>query len=208
MNSLEIVNNEGKKIGTVDPSPKWKDIKKAPQAVKDSVVYYLANQRSGTASTKTRSEVNFSTRKPWRQKGTGRARIGSAGSPVWRKGGIVFGPKPRSFSKKLPKKVRQLALKNVLADKVKNHQVTIIDDIKLAVPKTKKIRELITNLKSERKTLIVLQNTDRNVHLSIRNLPDVLWSRVMDLNTYIVLRQERIVITNEAWKELEKRMLS
>jgi len=201
---MDILSVEGKKAGTVTASKKWQEIKSAPQAVKDSVVYYLSAQRQGTVSTKTRSEVNFSTKKPWRQKGTGRARIGSVGSPLWRKGGISLGPKPRDFSIKLPKKVRRLALQNALADKVNNKQVTVVDEMSIAKPKTATLKLWLKNLTGGRKPLVVLKEFDKNINLSVRNIPGANFCRVADLNTYLVLSQGKIIISQDAWQQLEK----
>lgn len=204
---LPILNTDGKKTDTLEISKQWEEIPLAKQAIRDSVVYYLANKRRGTAKAKDRSEISFSTRKPWRQKGTGRARAGTASSPLWRKGGVVFGPKPRDFSIDLPKKVRRLALKSVLGDKVRNKNIIIIDKFDIDKPKTKLAVKWLENLEGGPKALIVVKDVNRNVQLSVRNIPGVDLSRACDLNTYIVLQHRKLIIEREAWGELESRLL-
>ena len=204
---MNIYSFEGKEAGALTVSDKWKEVKDAPQAIKDACVYYQAKTRRGTASTKTRSELSFSTRKPWKQKGTGRARVGSIGSPIWRKGGIVFGPKPRDFSTKLPKKVRQLAIKSVLNKKIKDKEVIIIEEIVLEKPKTKELLSNLNKLKVGRKPLIITKDNDKNIQLSVRNISGADSSRASDLNAYILLAHGKMIITKDAWAELEKKFL-
>ena len=203
---LSIYNTNGEKIDSLEVSKAWKDIPLAQQAVKDTVVYHLARLRGGTASAKTRSEVSFSKRKPWRQKGTGRARAGTAGSPIWRKGGVAFGPKPRDFSFKLPKKVRRLALRSVLGEKLRNKEVVIVDRMVLDKPQTKTLQIWLKNLNGGRKPLLTMENMDRNILLSVRNVPGVDFSRVSDLNVYMVLNHGKIIIDKGAWDVLERKV--
>lgn len=205
---LSIYNTNGEKIKDLETSKEWKDIPIARQAIKDAVVYHLARQRRGTANTKIRSEINFSKRKPWRQKGTGRARAGKSNSPIWRKGGVVFGPRLRDFSFKLPKKVRRLALKSVLSEKLHNKEIIVVDKIKLDKPKTKTIQLWLKNLDGGRKPILVMESMDKNVLLSSRNIPGLDFSRANDLNTYLILNHGKIIITKEAWEVLEKRVFS
>lgn len=204
---LSVLNTDGKKVDTLEIAKQWEEIPLAKQAIKDSVVYYLANWRRGTAKAKDRSELNFTTRKPWQQKGTGRARAGTASSPLWRKGGVVFGPKPRDFSIDLPKKVRRLALKSVLGDKVRNKDIIIIDKFDIDKPKTKLAVKWLENLESGPKPLIVVKGINRNVQLSVRNIPWIDLSRACDLNTYVVLEHGKLIVEKEAWGELEDRLL-
>lgn len=204
---LSVLNTDGKKVDTLEVAKQWEDVPLAKQAIKDSVVYYLANRRRGTAKAKDRSEVNFSTRKPWQQKGTGRARAGTASSPLWRKGGVVFGPKPRDFSIDLPKKVRRLALKSALGGKVRNKEIIIIDKFDVDKPKTKLAIKCLENLESGPKALIVVKGINRNLQLSVRNIPGVDLSRACDLNTYVVLEHGKLIVEKEAWGELENRLL-
>lgn len=204
---LPVLSTDGKKTETIEISKQWENIPLAKQAIRDSVVYYLANRRRGTAKAKDRSELNFTTRKPWQQKGTGRARAGTASSPIWRKGGVVFGPKPRDFSIDLPKKVRRLALKSVLGDKVRGKDVIIIDKLEIEKPKTKIVAGWLKNLESGIKPLIVVKDINKNVQLSLRNIPEVNLSRACDLNSYIVLEHRKLIVEKEAWGELEKKIL-
>lgn len=204
---LQIYSTDGKKTDTLEISKQWEKIPLAKQAIKDAVVYYLANKRQGTAKAKDRSEVNFTTRKPWQQKGTGRARAGTASSPIWRKGGVVFGPKPRDFSIGLPKKIRRLALRSAMGDKVRSENIIIIDKISMDKPKTKTVVEWLRNLKSTDKPLIVVKDSNRNLLLSIRNVPGIGFTRACDLNTYILLKHKKLVIEKEAWGEIETRLL-
>lgn len=205
---LSIYNTNGEKIKDLETSKEWKDMPVARQAIKDTVVYHLARQRRGTANTKIRSEINCSKRKPWRQKGTGRARIGKANSPIWRKGGVAFGPRPRDFSFKLPKKVRRLAFKSVLGEKLHSKEIILVDKMKLDKPKTKTIQLWLKNLGAGRKPILVMENMDKNLLLSSRNIPGLDFSRVNDLNTYLILNHGKIIITKDAWGVLEKRVFS
>src|SRR5271166_3754223 len=146
---------------------------KGTQAVHDTVVAYNAGQRSGTACTKTAGEVAGSNKKPWKQKGTGRARAGSVRSPLWAGGGVVFGPKPRDFAKKVSKKTRSLALRKALSERLKAGDVVVVDDIKLATPKTREVNNLILALDCLGSTLIVSHGIDKNLTLAARNVVNV-----------------------------------
>ena len=204
---LPVYNAEGKKIDTLETAKGWKDVIFAKQAVKDTVIYALANKRRGTAKAKDRSELNFTTRKPWAQKGTGRARSGTASSPIWRKGGVVFGPKPRDFAINLPKKVRRLALQSVLGEKVRNSEIIIIDRFNVEKPKTKTAKIFLDKIECNVKPLIVMKENNKNVQLSVRNIPGVGFIRVNDLNVYDVLSHKKMVIDKDAWEILESKML-
>jgi large subunit ribosomal protein L4 len=205
---ISIVNKEGKKVDSIDVSKGWDSIPLCKQAIKDAVVYHLSNQRQGNAKAKDRSEVNFTTKKPWAQKGTGRARSGTASSPIWRKGGVVFGPKPRDYSIDLPKKVRKLALKSMLGNKIKKNEVILVDTIEVEKPKTKFIVEFLNKIESGRRPLLVTKDTNRNVYLSVRNIPGVGFSRASDLNTYEVAAHGKLVVEKDAWSLLEEKLLS
>lgn len=204
---VPVLNIEGKEVDTIEIADQWEKIPLAKQAIKDSVVYYLANRRRGTAKTKDRSEVNFTTRKPWQQKGTGRARAGTASSPIWRKGGVVFGPKPRDFSIRLPKRVRRLAIKSVLGDKVQNKEVIIINRLDMDKPKTKIAMNWLQNIEAGSKPLVVVKEMNKNLNLSLRNIPGVGLSRASDLNAYILLEHRKLVVEREAWQEIEEKFL-
>jgi len=165
----------------------------------------LAARRSGNASTKTRGKVRGGGRKPWRQKGTGRARHGSIRSPLWVGGGITFGPSPRSYDKKLTKKMRKLALRSVLTDKVQRDELVLIDNISLDRPKTKAVVEILEDLGLEdKKVLIVMPEKDKNLYLSARNIPNVKTLLAGSVNAYDLLDNEMIIFLEEAVKMLEE----
>jgi len=176
------------------------------QAVHDAVVAYMAAQRSGTACAKTKGEVVGSGKKPWRQKGTGRARAGMVRSPLWRKGGVVFGPRPRDFGKKVNKTTRQLALRKALSERIKAGEVMIVDDFKLETHKTKDLLGVLAALKVEGTALVVSAEINRNLLLASRNIQDVDATTSDTLNTYQVLRFDRIVFTRSAFEKVEQRL--
>jgi len=179
---------------------------KGTQAVHDVIVAYQAAQRSGTACTKTMGEVAGSGKKPWRQKGTGRARAGSFASPLWRGGGVVFGPKPRDFGKKVSKSTRQLALRKALSERLKAGDVMVVDDLKLDSAKTKQFLGLLAALQVQGSALLVAQGGDRNLTLASRNVPDVELATSDLLNTYQVLRYDKLIFTRGAFEKLEERL--
>jgi len=179
---------------------------KGTQAVHDAVVAYLANQRRGTACTKTMGEVAGTGKKPWRQKGTGRARAGSFQSPLWRGGGVVFGPKPRDFGKKVSKATKQLALRKALSERLKSGDVVVVEDIKLSSPKTKEFVALLGALAVEGTALVVAPAGDKNLALASRNVPQVELATSDSLNTYQVLRFDKLLFTRGAFEKLEQRL--
>jgi len=179
---------------------------KGTQAVHDAVVGYLANQRMGTACTKNVGEVAGTNKKPWRQKGTGRARAGSFQSPLWRGGGVVFGPKPRDFGRKVSQSTKQLALRKALSERLKSGDVVVVDDFKLDSPKTKEFVGVLNALQVEGTTLIVASARDRNLSLASRNVPDVELATGDSLNTYQVLRFGKLLFTRGAFEKVEQRL--
>jgi large subunit ribosomal protein L4 len=179
---------------------------KGTQAVHDVVVAYRAAQRSGTASTKTMGEVAGSGKKPWRQKGTGRARAGSFASPLWRGGGVVFGPKPRDWRLNVTKATRRLAFQKALSERLKAGDVVILNDLKLNSPKTKEFLSVRSALQLEGTTLIIAPQADRNLLLASRNVPDVEVTTSENLNTYQVLRFAKLVFTRDAFEKVEQRL--
>ena len=179
---------------------------KGTQAVHDAVVAYLANQRMGTACTKNVGEVAGTNKKPWRQKGTGRARAGSFRSPLWRGGGVVFGPKPRDFGKKVSKSTKQLALRKALSERLKSGDVVVVDDLILESPKTKAFVGVLNALQVERTTLVVASAQDRNLSLASRNVPEVELATSDSLNTYQVLRFGKLLFTRSAFEKVEQRL--
>jgi len=173
-----------------------------------AVVVYLANQRSYTASTKTRGEVKGSNKKPWRQKGTGRARAGSIRSPLWRKGGVVFGPKPRDLYKELSKRMKILALKSALNAKLKDNEFMVLESLNLNSCKTKEFFKILTNLKvEEKRNTFVVDSLEKNLVLSSRNIENVKIVKASDLNTYNALDCKNLIFTKDAILEVQNRIL-
>jgi large subunit ribosomal protein L4 len=203
---LTIKDMEGKDRGECEVRFPLVEDGRGTQAVHDVVVAYQAAQRSGTASTKTMGEVAGSGKKPWRQKGTGRARAGSFASPLWRGGGVVFGPKPRDFGKKISKNTRQLALRKALSERLKAGDVVVLEDLKLESGKTKGFVVVLSALQVKGSALIVAQGQDRNVTLASRNLPGVELVSGDLLNTYQVLRHDKLIFTRGAFEKLEERL--
>jgi large subunit ribosomal protein L4 len=204
---INIQNTKGESLEEWDiPFDLIEEDEKGLQAVHDTVVAYMASQRSGTACAKTRSEVAGTGKKPWRQKGTGRARAGSFQSPIWRGGGVVFGPRPRDFRKDVNKKTRKLALKKALSERIKSGEVVVVDQINLDKPKTKAVVDILNNLKVDGTALFVMANVDENIQLSARNIPYVGITTSQTLNTYDALKFDRIVMTKDAIAGLESRL--
>jgi large subunit ribosomal protein L4 len=179
---------------------------KGTQAVHDTVVAYRAAQRMGTACTKNVGEVAGTNKKPWRQKGTGRARAGSFQSPLWRGGGVVFGPKPRDFGKKVSRTTRQLALRKALTERLVAGDVVLVDDLKLSTPRTKEFISVLTALDLTGTALIVSQAPDKNLTLASRNVPNVVLTTGDLLNTYDILRSDKLVFTRGAFEQIEARL--
>ncbi|HUJ08755.1 MAG TPA: 50S ribosomal protein L4 [Verrucomicrobiae bacterium] len=205
---LPIINIAGQAQGEVEFADEL-IIKngKGTQAVHDTVTAYRANQRSGTASTKQISEVHGSGKKPWKQKGTGRARAGSFASPLWRGGGVVFGPKPRDYSIRVPKKVKSLAFRKALSERLLAGDVVVIDELKLANHKTKEFAGILEKIAAESAaTLVVTDQVDRNLKLASRNLAEVKVEPADSVNVYELLRFEKIVATKAALEKLRARL--
>lgn len=201
---VDVYNIEGQKVGDINLSDEIFAVEVNKVAMHSAVVNYLANARQGTQSTKTRAEVRGGGRKPWRQKGTGRARHGSIRSPIWTGGGVALGPKPRSYSYKLPKKVRRLALKSALTTKVLDNNIIVLDDLKLEEIKTKKMANILKNLKADTSALIVTPEVDRNVVLSARNIENVKTTTSDSINTYDILKYDKFIVTKEAVARIEE----
>lgn len=176
------------------------------QAVHDSIVAYLANQRMGTACTKTAGEVTGTNKKPWRQKGTGRARAGSFQSPLWRGGGVVFGPRPRDFGLKVNQKTKQLALRKALTERLKAGDVLVVNDLKIGSHKTKDFVGLMAKLELKGTALLVDAAVEKNLLLAARNVPTVEVTSADLLNTYQVLRPDKLVFTKDAFAKIEARL--
>jgi large subunit ribosomal protein L4 len=202
---IAIKNLEGKNQGELEVKFELIENGKGTQAVHDTVVAYRAAQRSGTACTKTAGEVAGSNKKPWKQKGTGRARAGSVRSPLWAGGGVVFGPKPRDFTKKISRKTRQLALRKALSERLKAGDVVIVDDLKLASPKTKEFIGMISALDLKGTTLVI-SAADKNLALASRNVRNVTVTTGDSLNTYDILRPDKLLFTRSAFEKVEARL--
>ena len=203
---LTIKDTKGNNQGELEVKFPLVENGKGTQAVHDTIVGYQAAQRMGTASTKTMGEVAGSGKKPWRQKGTGRARAGSFASPLWRGGGVVFGPKPRDFGKKVSRKTKQLALRKALSERLQAGDVIVVNDLKLESAKTKEFVGLLSALELKGSALFVAQGTDKNLSLASRNVPNVLLATSESLNTYDVLRPDKLVFTKGAFEQIEARL--
>jgi large subunit ribosomal protein L4 len=204
MPKIDVYNVEGKKVSDIELSDAVFAVAPNEAVVHSVLVNYLANQRQGTQSTKTRAEVRGGGRKPWRQKGTGRARQGSIRAPQWIKGGIALGPKPRSYKYKVNKKERQLAIKSLLSSKVLENDLVVVDKIDFKEIKTKQMVDAMKNLKIEDKALVVLPANNETVQKSARNLAMVGTSSVNTINVYDLLKYKKLVLTVDAVKKLEE----
>ncbi len=202
---IAIINLEGKNQGELEVKFALIENGRGTQAVHDTVTAYRAAQRSGTACTKNVGEVAGSNKKPWRQKGTGRARAGSFQSPLWVGGGVVFGPRPRDFSKKVSRNTRQLSLRKALSERLKAGDVVVVDDLKLNSPKTKEFAGLMSKLELKGTTLVVAE-ADRNLSLASRNRPAVTVTTGESLNTYDVLRPDKLLFTRSAFEKVSDRL--
>ncbi len=205
MPTVQVINTSGKKIKDIKAPDEIFAVPLKEHLIYESVINYRANQRQGTASTKTRGEVRGGGRKPWRQKGTGRARAGSNRSPIWKGGGTTFGPKPRDYSYSLPKKAKKAALKSALSMKLAEKQLLIVDALELKEPKTKEAAALIKRLKLD-SALIVDQHDNKNLFLSVRNIPKTKVVDVSQVNVYDVLNYNWLVLTKRAFDSLTEKL--
>ena len=204
MPKVDVYDIKGKKVSDVELAEAIFGIEPNEAIVHSVLVNYLANQRQGTQSTKTRAEVRGGGRKPWRQKGTGRARQGSIRAPQWIKGGIALGPKPRSYYYTVNKKERQLAVKSVLSSKVLENTLVVVDSLDMKEIKTKEMVKALNNLKVEGKTLMLLAEKNENVQKSARNIEGVKTTLVNTINVYDLLKYKNLVITLDTVKKLEE----
>ena len=204
MAELAVLNMQGQEVGRQTLSDEVFGIEPNVPVMNDMVKNYLANQRQGTQSALTRSEVSGGGRKPWRQKGTGRARQGSTRSPQWTNGGIVFAPKPRCYRYTLNKKVRRLAMKSALSSKVKDGEMIVIDKISCEDYKTKTIAAMLKAIGSEKKALIVLDGVDEKVVASARNIPGVKTAQVNTLNVYDILGADKFIVAQGAVEKIQE----
>lgn len=204
MPKVPVYNMEGKQVDEIELSDAIFGTEVNVPLLHQAVVACEANRRQGTASTKTRSEVRGGGRKPWRQKGTGRARHGSIRSPIWVGGGVVFGPKPRDYRQALPKKMRRAALKSALSAKVDSGDIVVLDSLSLPQIKTKRMAEILERLNVSGTALIVTADRDRNVELSARNIPGVSLRPAEGINAYEILKHRKLVITRDGVAKVEE----
>ena len=204
MPKIDVYDIEGKKVKTIELKEEVFGIEPNEAVVHSVLVNYLANQRQGTQSTKTRAEVSGGGRKPWRQKGTGRARQGSIRAPHWVGGGVALGPKPRSYYYTVNKKEKQLAVKSVLSSKVLENELVVVENLPLKEIKTKEMARILNNLKVEGKAVILLPEKDEVVQKSARNIEGVKTLQVGTINVYDLLKHKNLVVTEDTVKKLEE----
>jgi len=205
MSKIQVLDQSGKKVSEMTAPKEIFSYPVKEHLLYEAVVNYRANQRRGTASTKTRGEVSGGGRKPWRQKGTGRARAGSIRSPLWKKGGITFGPKPRNYSYSIPKKAKRNALKSALSMKLAEDQLLILKALELKEPKTKEGAKILEALKLD-SALIVDSHQNKNLFLSLRNIPKVKAVDYNLVNVYDVLNHKWLVFTQKAFESLMEKL--
>ena len=204
MPKANVFNMAGEKIGEIELSEAIFGIQPNESVLHDSVKNHLANCRQGTQSALTKGEVSYTTKKPWRQKGTGRARAGYAGSPVWYHGGVAFAPKPRDYSYTLNKKVKRLALKSALSAKAAENEIVVIDGLTVSEIKTKPFQSFLTKVGAENKALVVTETVDEKVVKSARNLPGVTTTTATILSPYMILTSGKLVLDKAALAKIEE----
>lgn len=204
--TLTTVNKSGAPAGTVKLDSAWLESEKGEQAVKDAVVAFMAANRAGTASAKERGQVRGGGRKPWKQKGTGRARAGSIRSPLWRGGAVIFGPQPRSFDKKLNRSTRRLALKRAFTERVQEGAVIVLDSLEMAAAKTRDMAALLTTIGAGSEALVVVDELSDTVVKAARNLPGVEVMKASAVNPYWLLLFKKLVFTQAALDAFGKRL--
>ncbi len=205
--NLVVVDSSGSSVEDISLNAAWLERERGDDAVHATVVAFLAGERSGTASTKTRSEVRGGGAKPWRQKGTGRARAGSNRSPIWRGGGVIFGPSPRDYSKKVNKKVRQLALRRAFTSRIDNGDVIVVDEFSIEEPKTRLVVSMLNGIGAGEDALLVIENSDNiNAILGASNLPQVGISHPAGVNVYQLLLFQKVVFTRKAFEAFADRL--
>lgn len=204
---LDILDCKGAVVGEYSLDDNLLEMEKGAQAVHDVVVAFLAEQRAGTASTKNRGEVRGGGAKPWRQKGLGRARVGSSRNPVWTGGGCAFGPKPRSYSKKVNKKVRTLALKRAFSERLEDGRISMLDAFAIADHKTRSAKAVFAALNAaEVNTMLVVKDYEENIDLATRNLENVLTIKAASVNVYQLLYFDKVIFTKDAMDEFVQRL--
>lgn len=203
MANVKVFNMSGSEVGSIELNDSIFAVEVNTHVMHQAVVQYLANKRQGTQSALTRAEVRGGGRKPWRQKGTGRARQGSTRSPQWTGGGVVFAPKPRDYSFKLNKKVKRLALKSALTTKVNDGKFVVVDEINLPEMKTKEMVKVLNNL-NVNKSLVVLEDANEKAVVAARNIPTVKTASVSTINVYDILKYDSVIVTKAAVEKIEE----
>jgi large subunit ribosomal protein L4 len=206
MSKLPIKDNQGKAAGEYDVADELLTYDKGMQAVQDAVVRHRANKRQGSASTLGKGEVAGSNRKLWKQKGTGRARTGLRQSPVWRGGGVVFGPKPRDYSKNQNKQEARLAFRRAVSEKIAGGQITVVESLSISAPKTKEFAALMNGMGVSGPVLFVTKSVDQDIVRAVRNIPRVEVTTADNLHTYQLLRYPSVVVTRDGMASLEERL--
>ncbi|WLD26319.1 50S ribosomal protein L4 [Clostridioides difficile] len=204
MPKLNVLNISGQNVGEIELSDSIFGVEVNGHVLYEVVKNQLANKRQGTQSAKTRAEVRGGGRKPWKQKGTGRARQGSTRSVQWVGGGVAFAPKPRSYKYTLPKKVRRLAMKSALSSKIQNSEVIVLDALNMDAPKTKEFAQILNNINAAKKALVVIADKNDNVIKSARNIEGVQTALVNTMNVYDILKYDSFIITTDAVKKVEE----
>ena len=204
MPNIAVLNMAGEEVGSMELKDSIFGIEPNAAVMHHMVVNYLANQRQGTQSALTRSEVSGGGKKPWRQKGTGHARQGSTRAPQWTHGGVVFAPKPRSYRFTVNKKVKRLAMKSAFSSKVQGNEMIVLDSINMDEYKTKNIVKMLTSVGADKKTLIDLDGVDKKVINSARNIPGVKTTQVNTLNVYDILNADKLIVLNNAVNQIEE----
>ena len=203
MPKVGLYNIEGSQIGDMELNASVFEVPVNEAAMHQVILALLANKRQGTQSAKTRAEVRGGGAKPWRQKGTGRARHGSTRSPIWAHGGVAFAPKPRSYRMSIPKSMKRVAMKSALSSKVKDETLMVLDSLKMEAPKTKTIAELLKKL-DVKKALIVTGDVEMNAYKSVRNMDGVTLVPCNNINVYDIIKYETLILTQDAVKKLEE----
>ncbi len=204
MATVEVYDMTAEKVGKLELSPAIFEVEMNAGLVHQVVVMQLASRRLGTHKTKNRSEVRGGGRKPWRQKGTGRARAGSRRSPLWRGGGVIFGPNPRDYSFSMPRKQRRLALRCVLSDKLKSGDLIVLDNLDFEAPKTKQMIKLLDDFKIENKALFITEEPKENVQRSVNNIQGVKTIGALGLNVCDILYHDKLILTKDAVAKIEE----
>jgi large subunit ribosomal protein L4 len=204
MPKIKVYNMSGAEVEEIELNDSVFGIEPNRAVLHDAVVMQQASMRAGTHAVKNRSAVSGGGRKPWRQKGTGRARQGSIRAPQWKGGGVVFGPTPRSYAYKLPKKVRRLALKSALSAKVQDQDMIVLDALHFEQPKTKEMVAVLKNLNAQKKALVVAGEINENVALSARNIPGVTYVNSQGINVLDILRHDKLIMTKDAVAKVEE----